>query len=95
MLGMERRTQFKEIFYLYLHPRFSCFCCHMLTFFEKFFQEHYISECQTNWAQMRNDRILVLIWVQTVCKGFRQKTKVAASKKRLKVVATLAGSAHF
>ena len=26
---------------------------------------------------------LVLIWVQTVCKGYQQKTKVAASKERV------------
>ena len=93
MIGMEHRTQFKEIFYPYLHPRFSCFCCHLLIFFEKFFQEHYISECQTNWTQMRTDRMSVLIWVQIVCKGYRQKT--AASKERVKVVASLAGRVHF
>ena len=27
----------------------------------------------------------VLIWVQTVCKGYQQMTKVAASKKRVNV----------
>ena len=30
------------------------------------------------------DRLLsVLIWIQTVCKGYQQKTKVAASKERV------------
>ena len=29
-----------------------------------------------------NDALSVLIWVQTVCKGYQQTTKVAASKER-------------
>ena len=32
-----------------------------------------LSECQTVWIQ---------IWVQTVLKGYRQKTKAAASKEK-------------
>ena len=32
--------------------------------------------CQTVWIQIRPD---VLIWVQTVCKGYQQMTKVATS----------------
>ena len=30
------------------------------------------SECQTVWIQMRPDIFSVLIWVQTVCKGYQQ-----------------------
>ena len=37
--------------------------------FKKFFQDHY--QCQ-------------LVWIQTVCKGYQQTTKVVPSKKRVK-----------
>ena len=42
------------------------------------------SECQTVWIQIRTDILSVLIWVQTVCKGYQQMTKVAASLERVK-----------
>ena len=42
------------------------------------------SGCQTVWIQIRTDILLVLIWVQTVGKGYQQMTKVAASKERIK-----------
>ena len=29
------------------------------------------------------DVLLVMLWVQTVCKGYQQKTKVTASKERI------------
>ena len=32
------------------------------------------SECQTVWNQIRRDVFSGLIWVQTVCKGYRQTT---------------------
>ena len=32
------------------------------------------SECQTVWTQIRTDILSVLIWVQTVCKGYQQTT---------------------
>ena len=44
-----------------------------------------LSECQTGWIQVRTDVLLVLIWVQTVCKGYQQTTKVAASKERVQI----------
>ena len=31
-----------------------------------------LSECQTVWIQIRTDILSVLIWVQTVCKGYQQ-----------------------
>ena len=34
------------------------------------------SEYHTVWIQIRTDILLVLIWVQTVCKGYQQKTLV-------------------
>ena len=43
-----------------------------------------LSECQTVWIQIRTDILLVLIWVQTVCKCNQQTTKVAASMERVK-----------
>ena len=54
-----------------------------------------LSECQTVWIQIRTDTLSVLIWVQTVCKGYQQTTNVAASEERVKGiwVAQLIGSA--
>ena len=43
-----------------------------LSFEKKVFQEYY--QCQTVWIQT---------WVQTVCKGYQQTTKFAASKERI------------
>ena len=42
-----------------------------------------LSECQTVWIPIRTDVLSVLIWVQTVCKGYQQTTKVAASNERV------------
>ena len=53
-----------------------------IIFFEKFFQE-LLSESQTVLIQIRADILSVLIWVQNVCKGYQQTTKVAASKERV------------
>ena len=38
-----------------------------------------LSECQRVWIQIRTDVLSVLIWIQTVCKGYQQVTKFAAS----------------
>ena len=38
-------------------------------------------ECQTLWLQIRTDRMLVLIRVQTVCKGYQQTTNVTTCKE--------------
>ena len=48
-----------------------------LTFFSKFkiFLSGTLSECQPFW---------ILMWVQTVCKGYQQTTKVTACKERAK-----------
>ena len=43
-----------------------------------------LKECQTVWVQIRTDIMSVLIGVQTVCKGYQQTTKVAASKEKVK-----------
>ena len=43
-----------------------------------------LSECQMIRIPIRTDLLSVLIWFQTVCKGYQQATKVAASKERLK-----------
>ena len=40
-------------------------------------------KCRTDWVQIRTNRRLVLIWVQTVCKGYQQMTKVAANVERV------------
>ena len=36
------------------------------------------------WSQIRADILSILIWVQTVCIGYQQTTKVATSKARVK-----------
>ena len=59
------------------------------TFLKKIFREHYLAECQTVWIQIRTDILSVLIWIQTVCKGYQRMTKVAAGKKRFKSMCTL------
>ena len=41
-----------------------------------------LSECQLVLIQIKTDVLSVLIWVQIVFKGYRQTTKVAASKLR-------------
>ena len=63
---------------------FSCFCCHLLKkkIFPKIFSE-ILSECQTVCVQISG-----LNWVQTVCKGYQQRTKVATSKERVKMTPT-------
>ena len=42
------------------------------------------SVCQTVWIQGRPHILLGLTWVQTVCKGYQQMTKVAASGQRVR-----------
>ena len=49
------------------------FCQKKISIFETLFQEHY--QCQTVWIQIRPDKMLGLIWVQTVFKGHQQKTQ--------------------
>ena len=39
-------------------------------------------ECQTVWIQIGTDILSVPIWVQTVCKGYQQTLKVAATKEK-------------
>ena len=66
---------------------FSCFCCCLLIFFKinlKKKNSGTLLECQTVWIQIRTDRMLVLIWVQTVFKDHQQTTKFATSKERVK-----------
>ena len=43
-----------------------------MTFFQNCLKSsrNTISESQTVWVQIRTNKVLVLIWVQTVCKGY-------------------------
>ena len=50
-----------------------------LTFFQIFFSGA-LSECQMVWVQITTKVLWVLIWVQTVCKGYQLMTKVSTSK---------------
>ena len=71
------------------------FCCRLLTFFKinffkRFFQEHYqnvnsLDSDQDKWSV----GLSVLIWVQTVFKGYQQTTKVGISKERVKIILKL------
>ena len=78
---------------------FACYCC-LLIFFSKFtFSKKKIpgalSECQTVWIQIRTNILSVLIWVQTVCKGYQQTTKLTASKEGVKGVIKYFGHCIF
>ena len=42
-----------------------------------------LSECQAVWNQIMTNILFVLIWVQTVCIGYQQMTKVATSKEKV------------
>ena len=53
------------------------------------------SQCQTVWIQIRPDILLGLIWVQTICKGYQQMTKVATSGERVKVPIMTAADINF
>ena len=66
------------------------FCCLRIFFFLiYFFQKKkrnlsgIPSECQTVWIQIRPDVLSGLIWVQTVCTGYQQMTKIATNGEKL------------
>ena len=58
----------------------SCFYFRLLTFFKKKFLKinHSVppSECQTVWIQIKPDILVVLVWVQTVCKRLLAHDKI-------------------
>ena len=66
---------------------FSCIWCRLQTFLQNNLSPKIPSGtqsgCQTVWIQIRTDIMSVLIWVQMVCKGYQQMTKVTASKERV------------
>ena len=51
-----------------------------INLFKSFIQEHYQSVKIMVWIQIRTNILSVLTWVQTVCKGYQQMTKVISSK---------------
>ena len=55
---------------------FSSFCCHLLAF-----KKNRNTIRVSVWIQIRTDILSVIIWVQTVCKGYQ--LKAATSKKRV------------
>ena len=65
----------------------SCFYFRLLTFFKikylKINHQGPPSECQTVWIQIKTDILLILIWVQTVCKGYCQTTKLSTGMQRV------------
>ena len=64
---------------------FSCFCFRPLSLQNKLFQKNAIRntihESQTVWIQIRTNILSVLIWVQTVFKGYQQTTQITSSKE--------------
>ena len=59
---------------------------HLLTFFKINFLKkkafrNTIRDSQTVWIQIRTDILSVLIWVQTVCKGYQQTTQITSNKE--------------
>ena len=77
-----RVYQFPLAFYtLGIFHAFVVVCWH---FHNQLFQKESFrntSECQTVWIQIRTDVTSVLIWAQTVCKGYQQTIKVAAGQE--------------
>ena len=55
--------------------------CHILLFGCRIFSIP--SGCQTVWIQIRPDVLSGLIWVQTVCKGYRSPQKLSLAGKEL------------
>ena len=41
------------------------------------------------------DQLLGMVWVQSVCKGYHQRTKVAASKEKIKYILLKTGLVNF
>ena len=51
------------------------FCCLLIFFQNQLFRKILSgipSECQTDWIQIRPNKMLGLIWLQSVCKGYQQ-----------------------
>ena len=70
---------------------FSCFCCHLLTFFKVNFSKNSFwntISVSNILIQIWTDYLLVLIWVQTVCIGYQQTTTFTARMQRVKEGAT-------
>ena len=65
----------------------SCFYFRPLTFFKiKLLKTNHPgppSRCQTIWIQIKTAILLVLIWVQTVCKRLLQMTKLSTGMQRV------------
>ena len=74
---------FKVKWTLCMVGNFSCYCCHLLTIFKINFSKNPFR----NTIRVSNslDRISVLIWVQTVCKG-QQTKNVTDSMERVKLL---------
>ena len=51
-----------------------------INFFLRIISEHSL-ECQTVWIQIKPDNMSGLIWVQTVCSGHQQMTKVVTCRQ--------------
>ena len=58
---------------------FACFCCHRLLTFQYYIFQTFLS----GTLHVTGNVLSVLIWVQTVCKGYQQRTKVTAGKERV------------
>ena len=72
------------------HPCISACRVMFQTFHNQLFKKNYFRNAMgllNRFDQIRTDvlRMSVLIWVQTLCKGYQQMTKVAASKERLNI----------
>ena len=61
------------LYYSFTYYYCAIFCSLVAVFFS------IPSGCQIIWIQIKPDILSGLIWVQTVCKGYQQKTKVTHS----------------
>ena len=76
-------TGFTECLTVCMLPNFSCLCCHLLTFCKIYFLQQTIIVSK-GLDPDQNRRSVSPIWVQTVCKGYQQMTKVTTSKEIVK-----------
>ena len=55
-----------------------------LTFSKNLFRGHYQSVKQfKKWIKIKTNILFILNWVQTVCKGYPQTSKITTSKERV------------
>ena len=77
-----------------MHYLFWCYCCHLLTSFQKILSGT-LSECQSFWIQIRTEVVVGLDLVPNCLQGHHQTTIVSASMERVIAPITTAADDKF